>query len=78
MSDHDSFSDSRPIFLGHAKARGFCFQGERLLYVRDLCGSGGTGKQKPRSCRTPESARSSARENERQKKEQPIWIRQNW
>src|SRR5712692_1978476 len=35
---------SCPIFLGHPKARGLCSQGERLLYGRDLCRSGGTGK----------------------------------
>ena len=35
---------SCPIFLGHAKARGRCSQGERVLYGRDLCRSGGTGK----------------------------------
>src|SRR5215467_12635957 len=35
---------SCPIFLGHPKARGRCSQGERVLYGRDLCRSGGTGK----------------------------------
>jgi len=35
---------SGPIFLGHSEARGRCSQGERLLYGRDLCRSGGTGK----------------------------------
>src|ERR1700738_4128295 len=35
---------SCPIFLGHAKARGRCSQGERMLYGRDLCRSGGAGK----------------------------------
>src|ERR1700681_2512183 len=35
---------SCPIFLGHRKARGRCSQGERVLYGRDLCRSGGTGK----------------------------------
>src|SRR5260221_22708 len=35
---------SCPIFLGHTKARGRCSQGERVLYGRDLCRSGGTGK----------------------------------
>jgi hypothetical protein len=35
---------SCPIFLGHPKARGLCSQGERVLYGRDLCRSGGTGK----------------------------------
>src|SRR5260370_9445256 len=35
---------SWPIVLGHTKARGRCSQGERVLYGRDLCRSGGTGK----------------------------------
>src|SRR4029077_2552714 len=35
---------SCPIFLGHTEARGRCSQGERVLYGRDLCRSGGTGK----------------------------------
>src|SRR5437016_13481814 len=35
---------SCPIFLGHPEARGRCSQGERLLYGRDLCRWGGTGK----------------------------------
>jgi hypothetical protein len=35
---------SCPIFLGHPKARGLCSQGEWVLYGRDLCRSGGTGK----------------------------------
>src|SRR5713226_4655861 len=35
---------SCPILLGHPEARGRCSQGERMLYGRDLCGSGGTGK----------------------------------
>src|SRR5258708_31592225 len=35
---------SCPIFLGHREARGRCSQGERVLYGRDLCPSGGTGK----------------------------------
>src|SRR5216684_7557111 len=35
---------SCPIFLGHPEARGRCSQGERVLYGRDLCSSGGTGK----------------------------------
>jgi hypothetical protein len=35
---------SCPIFLGHPRARGRCSQGERVLYGRDLCRSGGTGK----------------------------------
>jgi hypothetical protein len=39
-----------------------------VLYGRDLCRSGGPGKQKPRTCRAQELARSSGRENERPKK----------
>src|SRR5712692_9882600 len=35
---------SCPIFLGHPEARGRCSQGERVLYGRNLCRSGGTGK----------------------------------
>src|SRR6266481_4129784 len=35
---------SCPIFLGHPKARGRCSPAERVLYGRDLCSSGGTGK----------------------------------
>src|SRR5438477_12348487 len=35
---------SCPIFLGHTEARGRCSQSERVLYGRDLCRSGGTGK----------------------------------
>src|SRR5258708_9299002 len=35
---------SCPIFLGHREARGRCSQGERVVYGRDLCPSGGTGK----------------------------------
>src|SRR5216684_939613 len=35
---------SCPIFLGHPEARGRCSQGARVLYGRDLCRSGGTGK----------------------------------
>ncbi len=38
---------SCPIFLGHLEARGRCSQGERVLYGRDLCRSGGTGKAEP-------------------------------
>jgi len=34
---------SAPFFWG-TKGEGFCFQSERLLYRRDLCCSGGTGK----------------------------------
>src|SRR5260370_35534286 len=35
---------SCPIFLGPPEARGLCSQSEWLLYGRDLCRSGGTGK----------------------------------
>jgi hypothetical protein len=38
---------SCPIFLGRQRARGRCSQGERVLYGRDLCRSGGTGKAEP-------------------------------
>src|SRR5229473_4336191 len=38
---------SCPIFLGHPEARGRCSQGEWVLYGRDLCRSGGTGKAEP-------------------------------
>src|SRR6266436_4435611 len=38
---------SCPIFLGHPDARGRCSQSERVLYGRDLCCSGGTGKAEP-------------------------------
>ena len=60
---------SCPIFLGHREARGRCSQGERVLYGRVLCCVWEEpGKQKPRSCRAQELARSSAQENEWQKK----------
>src|SRR5258708_12781974 len=68
-SDIAEFSPfSCPISLGHPEARGRCSQGERALYGRDLCRSGGTVKAEPRSCRAQELARSSAQENERRKK----------
>ena len=35
------------------------------------------GKQRPRSCRTQELARSSAQENERQKKARPTGLNRN-
>src|SRR5690349_2310159 len=35
---------SCPIFLRHTEARGRCSQGERVLYGREPCRSGGTGK----------------------------------
>jgi hypothetical protein len=62
------------LFLGHAKASGFCFQGERLLYGREPNGvRAEPGKQKTRSCRTQELARSSAQENEWQKKDNLLY-----
>src|SRR6267378_1841706 len=67
MTEFSPFSC--PIFLGHPEASGCCFQSERLLYRREPNGvRAEPGKQKPRSCRTQELARSSARENEWQKK----------
>ncbi len=56
-------------FSGAPKSEGFCFQSERLLYRREPNGvRADPGKQKPQSCRTQELARSSAQENERQRK----------
>src|SRR5882757_2654847 len=56
-------------FFGRPRSEGFCFQSERLLYGREPNGvRAEPGKQKTRSCRTQELARSSARENEWQKK----------
>src|SRR6266581_5144073 len=56
-------------FSGVPGSEGFCFQSERLLYRREPNGvRAEPGKQKTRSCRTQELARSSARENEWQKK----------
>src|SRR6266849_5222702 len=67
MTEFSPFSC--PIFLGHPEASGFCFQSERLLYRREPNGvRAEPGKQKTRSCRTQELARSSARENEWQKR----------
>src|SRR5712664_2562801 len=67
MTEFSPFSC--PIFLGHPEASGFCFQSEWLLYRREPNGvRAEPGKQKTRSCRTQELARSSAQENERQKK----------
>jgi len=67
MTEFSAFSC--PIFLGHPEVSGFCFQSERLLYGREPNGvRAEPGKQKTRSCRTQELARSSARENEWQKK----------
>ncbi len=59
-------------FFGRPRSEGFCFQSERLLYGREPNGvRAEPGKQKTRSCRTQELARSSARENEWQKKGRP-------
>src|SRR5258706_1601004 len=56
-------------FFGRPRSEGFCFQSEPLLYGREPNGvRAEPGKQKTRSCRTQELARSSARENEWQKK----------
>src|SRR6266481_5355376 len=69
-----------PIFLGHPKARASaskasgCFTGGNPMVLRAE-----PGKQKPRSCRTQELARSSAQENARQKKGTVLLNRpQNW
>jgi hypothetical protein len=67
MTEFSPFSC--PIFLGHPEASGCCFQSKRLLYRREPNGARAEpGKQKTRSCRTQELARSSTRENEWQKK----------
>jgi hypothetical protein len=56
-------------FAYFSTAGGCCFQSKRLLYRREPNGvRAEPGKQKTRSCRTQELARSSARENEWQKK----------
>jgi len=56
-------------FSGAPKSEGFCFQSERLLYGREPnVLRAEPGKQKTRSCRTRELARSSDQENEWQKK----------
>jgi hypothetical protein len=57
-----------PHFPGAPRSEGFCFQSERLHSGRDPNLREEPGKQKTRSCRTQELARSSAQENERQKK----------
>jgi len=52
-------------FSGAPRNEGCCFQSERLLYRREPNGvKEEPGKQKPRSCRTQELARSSGQENE--------------
>jgi hypothetical protein len=57
-------------FSGAHKSEGCCFQSERLLYGREPNGvlRAEPGKQRQRSCRTPELARSSGPRNERHKK----------
>ena len=71
------FSFFLPHFPGAPKARGRCSQGERVLYGRDLCRSGGTGKAETAQCvvcipdtgpRAQEFGPSSAQENAWQKK----------
>src|ERR1700731_2055339 len=59
---------SCPIFLGHQEARGRCSQGERVLYGRGLCRSGGTGKAEAAKLPGAGIGPSSAQENARQKK----------
>jgi hypothetical protein len=58
---------SCPIFLGHPEARGRCSQGERVLYGRDLCRSGGTGKAEAAKLPGAGIGPSSAQKNEWQK-----------
>src|SRR6266480_2038146 len=49
-----------PFSWGHPEASGCCFQSERLLFGREPNGvRAEPGKQKTRSCRTQELARSS-------------------
>src|SRR6266704_2790565 len=60
---------SCPIFLGHPKASGFCFQSERLLYGREPNGvRDGTGKAE--AAKLPDAGISLKQcpENEQQKK----------
>src|SRR5712692_7029955 len=67
MTEFSPFSC--PIFLGAHRASGFCFQSERLLYRREPNGvRAEPGKQKTRSCRTQELARSSAQKMNSRKK----------
>jgi len=69
MSNHDSYSDFLPHFPEAPRSEGCCSQGERLHSGRDPGGSREEpGKQKMRSCRAQEFARSHAQEKERQKK----------
>ena len=56
------------IFLGHSKARGRCSQGERVLYGRDLCLSGGTGKAEAAKLPGAGIGPEQCPENVRQKK----------
>src|SRR6266480_4479296 len=75
MTEFSPFSC--PIFLGHPEASGFCFQSERLLYRREPNGvRAEPGKQKTRSCRTQELARSSAQEKMSGGKRVAYWTQQ--
>ena|SRR5437773_2067435 len=62
---------SCPIFLGRPRARGRCSQSERMLYGRDLCCSGGTGKAEAAKLPGAGIRPSRAQENEGQKKTLP-------
>ncbi len=62
---HDTQSKRQRMWLS---PWGFCFQGERLLTGGTRRLRAGTGKAEPRRRQTQELARSSGRENERQKK----------
>jgi hypothetical protein len=57
-----------PFSWGNRKARGLCSQGEWVLYGRDLCRSGGTGKAEAAKLPGAGIGPSSAQENARQKK----------
>ena len=58
-----------PHFLGAPEREGFCSQSKRLHSGREpIQFREEPGKQRTRSCRAQELARSSAQENERQKK----------
>jgi hypothetical protein len=59
---------SAPFFWG-TKGEGFRFHSERLLYGRELCRSGGTGKAEAAKLTGAGIGPSSAQENERQKKQ---------
>jgi len=61
-ADFRKFTVRVTIFFGHPEASGFCFQSERVLYGRDLCGSRGTGKAEPAKLPGAGISPSSARE----------------